>query len=56
MRYDVLCETTPYTLINITTKDNYGDIVSYFQFIYIDNFVLRICDKKSPYSHIYIWI
>jgi hypothetical protein len=54
MRYDVLCETTPYTLISITTKDNYGDIVSYFQYIYIDDFELRICDTNNPYSNVYM--
>ncbi|MDR0920521.1 MAG: hypothetical protein LBM93_14945 [Oscillospiraceae bacterium] len=37
-RYEVLCETTPYTLININYKDEYNHLISFFQYMYIDNY------------------
>jgi hypothetical protein len=54
-RYEVVCETTPYTLVNIITKNKLGDIESYFEFIYIDEFyVLKIKNTKNKMSSVYM--
>jgi hypothetical protein len=54
-RYDVLCEATPYVLLNIIATDKYGEIISYFQFIYIDPYIgLRICDTRYPLNEVHM--
>jgi hypothetical protein len=53
--YDVVCETAPYTLLNIITADEYGKTISYFQFIYNNPCGgLRICDTRNLLNSIHM--
>jgi hypothetical protein len=54
-RCEVVCETTPYTLLNIIARDKYGDIDSYFEFIFISEYgSLNICNTKNHLNTVYM--